>query len=107
MAKSSSSSEARITWINKEFSGRARTCLINPRGRSVIHASGAEEFEKNKSGTAVAQEAAEKCAFRPSGVKTPEESADFMSCLKARPTTLESFSATCKAELILMSLCRG
>src|SRR6266704_1514674 len=29
--------------------------------------------------------------FRPSGVKTPEENAAFMSCLKARPTKLKSF----------------
>src|SRR6266704_5672950 len=38
-----------------------------------------------------AEQAGGKCVFRPSGVKTPEESADFMSCLKARPTKLESF----------------
>src|SRR6266853_392928 len=44
-----------------------------------------------------AKQVAEKCGFRPSGVKTPEENAAFMSCLKARPTKLKSFSAACKA----------
>jgi hypothetical protein len=44
-----------------------------------------------------AKQVAEKCAFRPSGVKTPGENADFMSCLKARPTKLKSFSTTSKA----------
>src|SRR5712691_9716347 len=44
-----------------------------------------------------AKQVAEKCSFRPSGVKTPEENAAFMSCLKARPTKLKTFSATCKA----------
>src|SRR5713226_5848417 len=38
-----------------------------------------------------ASQVAEKCGFRPSGVKTPEENAAFMSCLKARPTKLKSF----------------
>ena len=54
-----------------------------------------------------AKEVAEKCGFRPSGVKTPDESADIMSCLKARPTKLNTFSATSKAGLILDILCRG
>jgi hypothetical protein len=40
---------------------------------------------------------AEICVSGPSGVKTPEENADFMSCLKARPTKLKTFSATCIA----------
>jgi hypothetical protein len=44
-----------------------------------------------------AKQVAEKCSFGPSGVKTPEENADFMSRLKARPTKLETFSAACKA----------
>src|SRR5216684_1215858 len=44
-----------------------------------------------------AEQVAEKCGFRPSGVKTPEENADFMSCLKARPTKLKTFSTTCEA----------
>jgi len=44
-----------------------------------------------------AEQVAEKCGFRPSGVKTPEENAAFMSCLKARPTKLKSFSAACEA----------
>jgi len=34
---------------------------------------------------------AEICVSGPSGVKTPEENADFMSCLKARPTKLKTF----------------
>ena len=42
-------------------------------------------------------QAAETCVSGPSGVKTPEENADFMSCLKARPTKLKAFSATCEA----------
>jgi HlyD family secretion protein len=33
-----------------------------------------------------------------SGVKTPEENAAFMSCLKARPTNPATFSATCEIE---------
>src|SRR5713226_694238 len=45
-----------------------------------------------------AKQVAGKCGFKPSGVKTPEENAAFMSCLKARPTKLRSFSAACKAE---------
>ena len=45
----------------------------------------------------VAIQAAEICVSGPSGVKTPEENADFMSCLKARPTKLKTFSATCEA----------
>jgi hypothetical protein len=40
---------------------------------------------------------AEICVSGPSGVKTPEENADFMSCLKARPTKLKTFSAACIA----------
>ncbi len=44
-----------------------------------------------------AEQVAEKCSLRPSGVKTPEEKAAFMSCLKARPTKLKSFSASCGA----------
>jgi hypothetical protein len=32
-----------------------------------------------------------------SGVKTPEENADFTSFLKARPTKLQCFSAACSA----------
>src|SRR6266852_4836636 len=47
-----------------------------------------------------ASQVAEKCSFRPSGVKTPEENAAFMSCLKARPTKLKSFSAACSAATI-------
>jgi hypothetical protein len=31
------------------------------------------------------------CGKMPSGVETPEENADFMSCLKARPTKHETF----------------
>src|SRR6266704_1282150 len=49
------------------------------------------------SNTSVAKREAEKWPFGPSGVKTPEGNADFMSCLKARPTKRETFSATCKA----------
>src|SRR6266852_2271259 len=49
------------------------------------------------SNTSVAKREAEKWPFGPSGVKTPEGNADFMSCLKARPTNLETFSATCEA----------
>ena len=45
----------------------------------------------------VAIQAAETCGSGPSGVKTPEENADFMSYLKARPTKLKTFSATCGA----------
>ena len=45
-----------------------------------------------------AEQVAEICVFGPSGVKTPEENADFMSCLKARPTKLKTFSATCEAD---------
>src|SRR5712664_359606 len=44
-----------------------------------------------------AEQVAEICVSAPSGVKTPEENADFMSCLKARPTKLKTFSATCEA----------
>jgi hypothetical protein len=44
-----------------------------------------------------AEQLAEKCALGPSGVKPPKENADFMSCLKARPTKLRSFSAACGA----------
>src|SRR2546430_10774025 len=44
-----------------------------------------------------AEQVAEICVSSPSGVKTPEENADFMSCLKARPTKLKTFSATCEA----------
>src|SRR5712664_344098 len=44
-----------------------------------------------------AEQVAEICVSGPSGVKTPEENADFMSCLKARPTKLKTFSATCEA----------
>src|SRR5256885_3772336 len=44
-----------------------------------------------------ASQVAEICVSAPSGVKTPEENADFMSCLKARPTKLKTFSATCEA----------
>src|SRR5258708_1487844 len=43
----------------------------------------------------LSSQAAEKCVFRPAGVKTPEEYVGFMSRLKARPTKLEAFSATC------------
>src|SRR5882762_9545581 len=32
--------------------------------------------------------------FGPSGDKTPKENADLMSCLKARPARLKSFSTT-------------
>jgi hypothetical protein len=46
-----------------------------------------------------AKSAAEKCGFGPSGVKTPEENADIMSCLKARPTKRKSFSAAFRADL--------
>jgi len=45
----------------------------------------------------VAEVAAEKFAFRPSGVKTPQEIAGLMSCLKAQPTKLKTFSATSEA----------
>src|SRR5467141_4573079 len=51
-----------------------------------------------------AEQVAEICVSGPSGVKTPEENADFMSCLsflrqdkKARPTKLKTFSAACEA----------
>jgi hypothetical protein len=44
-----------------------------------------------------AEQAAEKCAFRPSGVKTSEENIDFMSCLKAQPTKHRTFSGACEA----------
>src|SRR6266436_7359122 len=55
----------------------------------------------------------ETCVSGPSGVKTPEENADFMSCLKARPTKLKTFSATCEAcatylrGTYAMSACNG
>src|SRR6266478_4016988 len=49
------------------------------------------------SNTSVAKREAEKWPFGPSGVKTPEGNADFMSCLKARPTKHETFSAICLA----------
>src|SRR6267143_1992811 len=51
-----------------------------------------------------AEQVAEICVSGPSGVKTPKENADFMSCLsflrqdkKAGPTKLKTFSATCEA----------
>src|SRR5467141_2410599 len=44
-----------------------------------------------------AEQVAEICVSGPSGVKTPEENADFMSCLKARHTKLKTFSATSEA----------
>jgi hypothetical protein len=44
-----------------------------------------------------AEQVSRKCPFEPSGVKTPEGNADFMSCLKARPTKRETFSAICEA----------
>jgi hypothetical protein len=43
------------------------------------------------------EKAAGKNCSGSSGVKTPAEIADFMSCLKARPTKLQTFSATCDA----------
>jgi hypothetical protein len=43
------------------------------------------------------EQVAEIYVSGPSGVKTPEENADLMSCLKARPTKLKTFSATCEA----------
>src|SRR5260370_17251806 len=49
------------------------------------------------SNTSVAKREAEKWPFGPSGVKTPPENADFMSCLKARPTKRETFSAASSA----------
>ncbi len=64
--------------------------------------AGSEGLHQNcKIKTSAAKQVAEKCGFRPSGVKTPEENATCMSCLKARPTKLKSFSAACKAALIL------
>ena len=44
-----------------------------------------------------AEQVAEIRVSGPSGVKTPEENADFMSRLKARPTKLKTFSAACEA----------
>src|SRR5260370_24191601 len=44
-----------------------------------------------------AEEAAGKCLFGPSGVKTPEGNAVPLSCLKARPARLPTFSAMCEA----------
>ena len=44
----------------------------------------------------------EKYTFGPSGVKTLEGKADFMSCLKARPTKRETFSAACFAAEAVM-----
>jgi len=49
-----------------------------------------------------AEVVAEKFAFRPSGVKTPQENAGLMSCLKARPTKLKTFSATSLAAEVLL-----
>jgi hypothetical protein len=46
-----------------------------------------------------AEQVAENSGFGPSGVKTPEENEDFMSCLKARPTKLETFSASCEVAI--------
>jgi hypothetical protein len=45
-------------------------------------------FEKAKIKTA---QAAEKVTLNPSGVKTPEETRDFMSRLKPRPTNISGF----------------
>src|SRR5882762_178778 len=56
--------------------------------------------ENCESRTSAAKVVAEKFALRPSGVKTPQENAGLMSCLKARPTKLKTFSATSKAVLI-------
>jgi hypothetical protein len=39
-----------------------------------------------------------RSVFHASGVKTPEENADFKSCLKARPTKPTSYSAACEVE---------
>jgi hypothetical protein len=54
-----------------------------------------------------AEKDAKKCHFGPSGVKTPEGNADFMSCLKARPTKRETFSATCEAAIRIAFLQAG
>jgi hypothetical protein len=56
-------------------------------------------FENSIVEESAAEEAGERCRFGSSGVKTPEENATFMSCLKARPTILGTFSATCEAGL--------
>jgi ferric-dicitrate binding protein FerR (iron transport regulator) len=48
-----------------------------------------------------AEQAAEKWHLRASGVKTPDESNALTSWLKPRPTNLRTFSAACKACLVL------
>ncbi len=52
------------------------------------------QFGTNYPVISAAKQVAGKCVFGASGVKTPEENADFTSCLNARPTKLTSFSVT-------------
>src|SRR6266478_1826921 len=87
------------------FSGRltVEECKLPHSHKDSDSNHSAEEPQPDS--TSAAKQVAEKCAFRPSGVKTPDESADFMSCLsflrqdeKARPTKLKSFSVTCTAD---------
>src|SRR5712691_4141139 len=52
------------------------------------------------------EEAAGKCLFGPSGVKTPEGNAAFLSCLIARPTKPLTISAICEAAEMAGGSCR-
>src|SRR5258708_21214692 len=75
----------------------ARTHPTNGQKNDLNRTSAAKAFVLRPSNVAAGQ-VAEIRVFRPSGVKTPEEKAAFMSCLKARPTKLKSFSASCGVE---------
>src|SRR5882762_756117 len=86
----------------------ARRMICDSGGRvtifgAVVQAS-RSAAEPRSNSTSAAKQVAEICVSGPSGVKTPEENAAFMSCLsflrqdkKARPTKLKTFSATCEA----------
>src|SRR6266581_2027456 len=81
-----------------------RSYAVDAPIRSTVH----DETVRNLACVAsAAKQVAEKCPFGPSGVKTPEGNADFMSCLKARPTNRETFSAAGKAVLLARSFRRG
>src|SRR6266513_1788876 len=71
---------------------RARLELLSTAGSQRSQRAARRKLKS----ASAAEQVAEICVFGPSGVKTPEENADFMSCLKARPTKLKTFSATCE-----------
>ncbi len=100
------------------FRGERRDIKIDDSGAKprvwvpLVHAGILAKIEALQLHTVVApSRIAGKCIFRPSGVKTPEENTDFMSCLKARPAKLKSFPANYSGgrvlEFTVPRPCRG